>query len=72
MPARLPQDDALDESRFRLGYDPYTCRYCGATCRDGAVCVAHSDIHRLDDETLAAAVQLSIDDVLALEGDADA
>ena len=58
---RLPQDDAL-------GYDArFRCRYCGAPCRDGGVCVAHSDVHRLDDETEQGLVQLSVDDVIALE-----
>ena len=60
MPARSPQDDARDyDARFR-------CRYCGAPCKDGGVCVAHSDIHRHDPETVAGMTQLTIDDALAL------
>ena len=61
MPDRLPQDTGREyDARFR-------CRYCGAPCRDGGVCVAHSDVHRLDDETAQGIVQLSVDDVLAME-----
>ena len=34
---------------------------------DGGVCVAHSDIHRDDPETVAGMTQLTIEDALALE-----
>jgi hypothetical protein len=60
MPDRLPQGDAEYDARFR-------CRYCGAPCRDGGVCVAHSDIHRADVDTVEGIGQLLIDDVLAME-----
>lgn len=61
MSNRLPQDDAHEhDARFR-------CRYCGAPCRDGGVCHAHSDVHRLADDTEQAMIQLSVDDALAME-----
>jgi hypothetical protein len=60
MPDRLPQDIHEYDSRFR-------CRYCGAPCRDGGVCHAHSDIHRAAVDTVEGVYQLSLEDVLALE-----
>jgi hypothetical protein len=53
-------------------YDPrFRCRYCGAPCRDGGVCHAHSDIHREAVDTVEGVQQLSIEDVLALEANND-
>jgi hypothetical protein len=60
MPPRVSHVEPDYDSRFR-------CRYCGAPCRDGGVCDAHSEIHRLDYGTVESAVQLTVDDVLALE-----
>jgi hypothetical protein len=55
-----------------MEYDArFRCRYCGAPCRDGGVCHAHSDIHRADGDTVESVQQLSIEDVLALEASED-